>query len=281
MRKVRAALIQAQANMDKQEAIDKHIKMIADAAGQGAQVVGLQEIFHGPYFCAEQDAKWYATAEPEDGPTVSRMREVAREHGIVLIVPWYEEAQPGVYYNTACVIERDGSVLGKYRKTHIPQVGPCFWEKFYFKPGNLGYPVWDTSAGRIGLIICYDRHFPEVARELGLKGAELVFNPSATVESLSRYLWELEQPAHAVANGFWVAASNRVGVEAPLNPNKFYGSSYFCSPRGKIVAQASDSEDEVLVADIDLDEIREVRNTWQFFRDRRPETYGDLARQLP
>jgi len=281
MRKVRAALIQAQANMSKQDAVDKHIKMIADAAGQGAQVVGLQEIFHGPYFCAEQDPKWYGTAEPEDGPTVTRMREVAREHGIVLVVPWYEEEQPGVYYNTACVIERDGTVLGKYRKTHIPHVGPCFWEKFYFKPGNLGYPVFDTSVGRVGLIICYDRHFPEVARELGIKGAEIVFNPSATVESLSRYLWELEQPAHAVANGFWMAASNRVGVEAPLNPAKFYGSSYFCSPRGKIVAQASDSEDEVLVADLDLDEIREVRNTWQFFRDRRPETYGELVAQLP
>jgi beta-ureidopropionase len=281
MRNVRAALIQAQANMSKQDAVDKHIKMIADAAGQGAQVVGLQEIFHGPYFCAEQDPKWYATAEPEDGPTVSRMREVAREHGIVLVVPWYEEEQPGVYYNTACVIERDGTILGKYRKTHIPHVGPCFWEKFYFKPGNLGYPVFDTSVGRIGLIICYDRHFPEVARELGIKGAEIVFNPSATVESLSRYLWELEQPAHAVANGFWMAASNRVGVEAPLNPAKFYGSSYFCSPRGKIVAQASDSADEVLVADLDLDEIREVRNTWQFFRDRRPETYGELVAQLP
>jgi len=281
MRNVRAALIQAQANMSKQDAVDKHIKMIADAAGQGAQVVGLQEIFHGPYFCAEQDPKWYDTAEPEDGPTVSRMREVAREHGIVLIVPWYEEEQPGVYYNTACVIERDGTIVGKYRKTHIPHVGPCFWEKFYFKPGNLGYPVFDTSVGRIGLIICYDRHFPEVARELGIKGAELVFNPSATVESLSRYLWELEQPAHAVANGFWMAASNRVGVEAPLNPAKFYGSSYFCSPRGKLIAQASDSEDEVLVADLDLDEIREVRNTWQFFRDRRPETYGELVAQLP
>jgi N-carbamoylputrescine amidase len=281
MRNVRAALIQAQANMSKQDAVDKHIKMIADAAGQGAQVVGLQEIFHGPYFCAEQDPKWYDTAEPEDGPTVSRMREVAREHGIVLIVPWYEEEQPGVYYNTACVIERDGTIVGKYRKTHIPHVGPCFWEKFYFKPGNLGYPVFDTSVGRIGLIICYDRHFPEVARELGIKGAEIVFNPSATVESLSRYLWELEQPAHAVANGFWMAASNRVGVEAPLNPAKFYGSSYFCSPRGKIIAQASDSEDEVLVADLDLDEIREVRNTWQFFRDRRPETYGELVAQLP
>jgi N-carbamoylputrescine amidase len=281
MRNVRAALIQAQANMSKQDAVDKHIKMIADATGQGAQVVGLQEIFHGPYFCAEQDPKWYDTAEPEDGPTVSRMREVAREHGIVLIVPWFEEEQPGVYYNTACVIERDGTIVGKYRKTHIPQVGPCFWEKFYFKPGNLGYPVFDTSVGRVGLIICYDRHFPEVARELGLKGAEIVFNPSATVESLSRYLWELEQPAHAVANGFWMAASNRVGVEAPLNPAKFYGSSYFCSPRGKIIAQASDSEDEVLVADLDLDEIREVRNTWQFFRDRRPDTYGELVEQLP
>ena len=281
MRNVRAALIQAQANMSKQDAVDKHIKMIADAAGQGAQVVGLQEIFHGPYFCAEQDPKWYDTAEPEDGPTVARMREVAREHGIVLIVPWYEEEQPGVYYNSACVIDRDGTIVGKYRKTHIPHVGPCFWEKFYFKPGNLGYPVFDTSVGRIGLIICYDRHFPEVARELGLKGAEIVFNPSATVESLSRYLWELEQPAHAVANGFWMAASNRVGVEAPLNPAKFYGSSYFCSPRGKIIAQASDSEDEVLVADLDLDQIREVRNTWQFFRDRRPETYGELVAQLP
>ena len=281
MRNVRAALIQAQANMSKQDAVDKHIKMIADAAGQGAQVVGLQEIFHGPYFCAEQDPKWYETAEPEDGPTVARMREVAREHGIVLIVPWYEEEQPGVYYNSACVIDRDGTIVGKYRKTHIPHVGPCFWEKFYFKPGNLGYPVFDTSVGRIGLIICYDRHFPEVARELGLKGAEIVFNPSATVESLSRYLWELEQPAHAVANGFWMAASNRVGVEAPLNPAKFYGSSYFCSPRGKIIAQASDSEDEVLVADLDLDQIREVRNTWQFFRDRRPETYGELVAQLP
>jgi len=281
MTTVRAALIQAHANMPKQEAIDKHVAMIADAAGRGAQIVGLQEIFFGPYFCAEQDPKWYATAEPEDGPTVTKMREVAREHGIVLIVPWYEEEQPGVYYNSAVVIEKDGTVLGKYRKTHIPQVGPCFWEKFYFKPGNLGYPVFDTSVGKVGLIICYDRHFPEVARELGLKGAQIVFNPSATVTSLSRYLWELEQPAHAVANGYFVAASNRVGVEAPLNAAEFYGSSYFCSPRGKLLAQASATDDEVLVCDLDLDEIREVRDTWQFLRDRRPETYGELAELLP
>jgi N-carbamoylputrescine amidase len=281
MTTVRAALIQANANMEKKEAIDRHVELIADAARQDAQVVGLQEIFFGPYFCAEQDPKWYATAEPDDGPTITLMRDVAKQHGIVLVVPWYEEEQPGVYYNSACVIERDGTVLGKYRKTHIPQVGPCFWEKFYFKPGNLGYPVFETSVGKIGLMICYDRHFPEVGRELGLRGAEIVFNPSATVTSLSRYLWELEQPAHAVANGYFVAASNRVGVELPLNPATFYGSSYFCSPRGKILAQASDTEDEVLVCDLDLDEIRQVRDTWQFLRDRRPETYGELAELLP
>ena len=281
MTTIRAAIIQANANLPKEEAIDKHVGLIAKAAAEGAQITCLQEIFNGPYFPAEQDPKWYATAERDDGPTVTRMRELAREHGMALVVPFYEEAQPGVYYNSAVVIERDGSVVGKYRKTHIPQVGPCFWEKFYFKPGNLGYPVFDTSVGRVGLIICYDRHFPEVARELGLKGAELVFNPSATVESLSRYLWELEQPAHAVANGFWIAAINRVGVEEPLSSHRFYGSSYFCDPRGQIVARASQDADEVLVVDLDLDKAREVRNTWQFLRDRRPETYSELTQLLP
>jgi beta-ureidopropionase len=281
MTTIRAAIIQANANLPKDEAIDKHVGLIAKAAAEGAQITCLQEIFNGPYFPAEQDPKWYATAEPSDGPTVTRMRELARDHGMALVVPFYEEAQPGVYYNSAVVIERDGSVLGKYRKTHIPQVGPCFWEKYYFKPGNLGYPVFETSVGRVGLIICYDRHFPEVARQLGLKGAQLVFNPSATVESLSRYLWELEQPAHAVANGYWIAAINRVGTEEPLNSNRFYGSSYFCDPRGQIVARASEDSDEVLVADLDLDRAREVRNTWQFLRDRRPETYQELTQLLP
>jgi beta-ureidopropionase len=281
MTTVRTAVIQANANMSKEDAVEKHIELIGKAAADGAQVTCLQEIFHGPYFPAKQDPKWYATAEPEDGPTVTRMREVARQHGMVLVVPFFEEAQTGVYYNTAVVIESDGTILGKYRKTHIPHVGPCFWEKFYFKPGNLGYPVFQSSVGKVGLIICYDRHFPEIGRALGLKGAEIVFNPSATVESLSKYLWELEQPAHAVANGYWIAAINRVGVETPLSSAKFYGSSYFCDPRGQIVAQASDSQDEVLVADLDLEMIREVRNTWQFLRDRRPETYDELTELLP
>jgi len=281
MATIRAAIIQAHANMPKEQAVDKHLELIAKAAAEGAQITCLQEIFHGPYFCAEQDPKWYATAERDDGPIVTKMRQVARDNHMVLVVPFFEEAQTGVYYNTAVVIDNDGTVLGKYRKTHLPQVGPCFWEKFYFKPGNLGYPVFDTAVGRVGLIICYDRHFPEVARQVGLKGAELVFNPSATVESLSRYLWELEQPAHAVANGYWIAAINRVGTEEPLNSAKFYGSSYFCDPRGQIIAKASDSDDEVLVADLDMDMIRQVRNTWQFMRDRRPETYHELTELLP
>ncbi|MGN6870907.1 MAG: nitrilase-related carbon-nitrogen hydrolase [Solirubrobacteraceae bacterium] len=277
---VRAALIQAHANLPKEEALAKHVEMIEQAAAQGAQIVCLQEIFFGPYFCAQQEPKWFQTAEPDDGPTVTKMRELARQHELVLVVPFFEKEFDGVFYNTAVVIERDGTVLGKYRKTHIPQVGPIFWEKYFFKPGNLGYPVWDTSVGRVGVFICYDRHFPEPARMLGLKGAELTFNPSATIESVSKYLWQLEQPAHAVANGFFVGAINRVGEEL-VDGARFYGSSYFCDPRGQIVAQASDRDDEVLVADLDLGVIEEVRTTWQFFRDRRPETYAELGQLLP
>jgi beta-ureidopropionase len=279
-RTVRAALIQAHANLPKEDALAKHVELIDEAARQGAEITCLQEIFFGPYFCAEQDPKWFQTAEPDDGPTVATMRELAARHEMVLVVPFFEKEIEGVFYNTAVVIDADGTVLGKYRKTHIPQVGPIFWEKYFFKPGNLGYPVFETRVGRVGVFICYDRHFPEPARMLGLKGAQLTFNPSATVESLSRHLWQLEQPAHAVANGFFVGAVNRVGEE--LVPGaRFYGSSYFCDPRGQIVAQASDSEDEVLVADLDLALIDEVRTTWQFFRDRRPETYAELTELLP
>ena len=277
---VRAALIQAHANLPKEEALAKHVELVEQAAKQGAQIVCLQEIFFGPYFCAQQEPKWFETAEPDDGPTVQKMRELAREHEMVVVVPFFEKELEGVFYNTAVVIDADGTVCGKYRKTHIPQVGPVFWEKYFFKPGNLGYPVFDTRVGRVGVFICYDRHFPEPARMLGLHGAQLTFNPSATVESLSRYLWELEQPAHAVANGFFVGAVNRVGEEL-VEGARFYGSSYFCDPRGQIVAQASDTEDEVLVADLDLAMIDEVRTTWQFFRDRRPETYGELSELLP
>ena len=264
----------------KQANIDKTLKFIEQAAGKGVQILCMQEIFTTPYFCAEQQPKWYSAVEKiPDGPTVKLMQEIARKHGMVLIVPIYEEEMTGVYYNTAAVIDADGTYLGKYRKNHIPHTAPGFWEKFYFKPGNLGYPAFDTAFARIGVYICYDRHFPEGARALGLAGAEIVFNPSATVAGLSEYLWELEQPAHAAANGYFVGAINRVGHEQPWDVGEFYGKSYFCDPRGQIIAQASRDNDELVVADLDLDQIREVRNIWQFFRDRRPESYGALVKE--
>ncbi len=258
--------------------IEKHMTMIEEAAAKGCQVVCLQEIFYGPYFCCEQDTRWYDTTEEiPNGPTTQLMMETARRLGLVLIVPIYEVEQAGVYYNTASVIDADGTYLGIYRKNHIPHVHPGFWEKFYFKPGNLGYPVFETAVGKVGVYICYDRHFPDGARCLGLNGAEIVFNPSATVAGLSEYLWKLEQPAHAAANGYFLGAINRVGYEKPWEMGEFYGQSYFCDPRGQIFAIGSRDKDEVVVADIDLDLIREVRNTWQFFRDRRPETYGAIT----
>lgn len=262
----------------KQAMIAKHIKLIEDAAAKGCQVVCLQELFYGPYFPAEQKMEWYRLSEQiPDGPTTQLMIETARRLGIVLIVPIYEVEQTGVYYNTASVIDADGTWLGKYRKHHIPHCLPGFWEKFYFRPGNLGYPVFQTAVGKIGIYICYDRHYPEGARCLGLNGAEIVFNPSATVAGLSEYLWKLEQPAHAVANQYFLCAINRVGVEKPWEIGEFYGQSYVCDPRGQMVAVASRDKDEVLVADVDLGMIQEVRDTWQFYRDRRPETYFELT----
>jgi beta-ureidopropionase len=263
----------------KQAMIDKHVAYIDQAAKAGAQIICLQEIFYGPYFCAEQQTRWYdSTEEVPGGPTMKLMQDLARKHHAAIIVPVYEREQEGVYYNTAGVINEDGEYLGKYRKTHIPHVAPGFWEKFYFRPGNLGYPVFDLGFCKIGVYICYDRHFPEGARALGLNGAEIVFNPSATVAGLSEHLWKLEQPAHAVANGYFVGAINRVGTEAPWNIGEFYGSSYFCNPRGQIIAQASRDKDEVLTTDLDLDMIREVRQVWQFYRDRRPDMYDALVK---
>ncbi len=284
---VRCSLIQAsnvaspESPLDqvKQAMLDKHVEYIRRAAQDGAQIVCLQEIFYGPYFCAEQETRWYDLTEPiPNGPTIRLMQDLARQNRVALIVPIYEREQEGVYYNTAAVLAPDGTYVGKYRKNHIPHVAPGFWEKFYFRPGNLGYPTFDLGFARIGVYICYDRHFPEGARALGLNGAEIVFNPSATVAGLSEYLWKLEQPAHAVANGYFIGAINRVGTEAPWNIGHFYGSSYFCDPRGQILAQASRDQDEVLTADLDLDMIREVRNTWQFFRDRRPDSYEPLVK---
>ncbi len=284
---VRAALVQATWTGDMESMIAKHENYARQAASQGSQVICFQELFYGPYFCQVQDRKFYAYTEPiPHGLTTARMQKLAQETGMVLIVPMYEEEKPGLYYNTAAVIDADGRYLGKYRKTHLPHL-PGFWEKFYFRPGNLGYPVFDTAVGKIGVYICYDRHFPEGARCLGLNGAEIVFIPSATSRGLSQHLWKIEQTSHAIANGYFVGTINRVGIEAEIGDNDFYGQSYFCTPRGEFVTTLGDRDDlpgqgdafqeELIIRDLNLDLIQEVRQTWQFYRDRRPEMYGEIV----
>ena len=263
----------------KQAAFDKHLPFVVEAGERGVQILCLQEIFNGPYFCPSQDARWYDAAEAVPGPTTEALAPYARKYEMAIVVPVYEREQAGVYYNTAAVLDADGTYLGKYRKNHIPHTSG-FWEKFFFKPGNLGYPVFETRYAKIGVYICYDRHFPEGARALGLNGAEIVFNPSATVKGLSQYLWKLEQPAHAVANGYFMGCINRVGTEAPWGIGEFYGSSYFVDPRGSFLAEGSEDRDELVVADMDLEQIEEVRRIWQFYRDRRPESYDELVEQV-
>lgn len=260
--------------------LDAHIPLIDEAGRQGVQVLCFQEVFTQPYFCPSQDTKWYAAAEDiPDGPTCRLMQEYAKKHSMVIVVPIYERTNvAGVYYNTAAVIDADGSYLGKYRKTHIPQVAG-FWEKFFFKPGSSDWPVFNTAYCKLGVYICYDRHFPEGWRALALNGAEYIVNPSATVAGLSEYLWKLEQPASAVANGCWIGAINRVGVEEPWSIGEFYGQSYFVNPRGQIEKEASREKDELIVHDMNMDMVREVRDLWQFFRDRRPDVYGPLTAQ--
>ncbi|MYK73940.1 MAG: acyltransferase [Acidimicrobiaceae bacterium] len=276
-RTVTSAIVQVAWTGDKESMIELHEKYVAEAASAGAQAMCFQELFYGPYFCQVQDTEFYSYAEAiPDGPTTKRFQELAAKHEMVLVLPMYEHEQAGFLYNTAAVIDADGSYLGKYRKTHIPQV-KGFWEKFYFRPGNLGYPVFETAVGTVGVYICYDRHFPEGWRALGLAGAEIVFNPSATSRGLSAYLWQLEQTSAAVANMYFVGAINRVGVE-PLGDNDFYGTSYFANPRGQFVdGTASEVTEELVVRDLDLDQIEEVRSQWAFYRDRRPDVYGPLT----
>jgi len=257
--------------------IEANVELAREAAAEGAQVLCFQELFYGPYFCQVQEPEHFFYAEKvPGGPTTETMTALARQLHMVLIVPVFEEEQPGVYYNTALVVDADGRYLGKYRKTHIPQV-QGFFEKYYFRPGNLGFPVFQTAVGPVGVYICYDRHFPEGWRALGLGGARIVFNPSATSRSLSQYLWRLEQPAAAVANEYYIGAINRVGIE-PLGDDDFYGSSYFVDPRGQLVGEAApDDKDAIVVRDLDMDLLLQVRQTWAFYRDRAPSAYGMLC----
>jgi len=281
MSTLRVALVQAAWTGDKESMIKAHEEYARQAADAGARIVCFQELFYGPYFGITQDSKYYDYAESVPGPTVKRFQALAAELGMVMVLPVYEEEQPGVLYNTAAVVDSDGKYLGKYRKHHIPHLDR-FWEKFYFRPGNLGYPVFETSVGKVGVYICYDRHFPEGWRALGLAGAEIVFNPNASKPSLSNRLWELEQPTAAAANGYFVAVPNRVGAETGEfgeDAVPFYGTSYIADPMGNFVGERASSEKpELLIRDLDMDLIRKARTDWQFYRDRRPDSYGDLVR---
>ena len=285
MGKVKSGLIQASISTDtgqscqvnKERMMETHLPLINEAGKQGVRMLCLQEVFNGPYFCPSKDPKWFGMAEPvPDGPTIALMQELAKKYAMVMVVPVYELDPSGDYYNTAAVIDADGSFLGKYRKVHIPSKSTDNFEDFFFKPGNLGFPVFKTAYGTIGVYICFDRHFPEGARILGLNGAEVVFIPAATWVSKSQYIWRVEQPALAVANAYFVGTINRVGDEAPWNLGRFYGSSYFADPNGQIIAEAGEFEDELLVADLELDQVAEARQAWQWYAERRPETYTGL-----
>lgn len=280
MSNVTIALTQTKWTGDKESMIEKHEELTRKAAKEGAEIICYQELFYGPYFGIVQDTKYYDYAESIPGPTTERFQKLAKELGIVIVLPIYEEENTGVLYNTAVVIDADGTLVGKYRKHHIPHVDR-FWEKFYFRPGNTGWPVFETKVGKVGVTICYDRHFPEGWRNLGLAGAEIVFNPNASKPGLSNRLWEIEQPAAAAANGYFVAVPNRVGIEDDEFGDEaveFYGSSYIVDPKGNYVAgPASTKDEELIVATVDMDEIRRTRYDWQFYRDRRPDAYGPIV----
>ena len=283
---VRVGLIQLTAEDTPAANVRKTLPRIEEAAAKGAKIIGLQEMFTTKYFCINQDPKNFDLAEPiETGPSVTELAKAAKRLGVVIIAPLFEARGSEVYHNTAAVIDADGTVLGKYRKMHIPQ-DPGFEEKFYFTPGDLGFRTWKTAHGDIGVLICWDQWYPEAARLTALGGSQILFYPTAigwlpeekaALGHAQHNAWETVQRGHGVANGCYVAATNRVGTEGRT---QFWGQSFVSDPYGEIVARASSEQEEVLLADCDLVKQREFRRIWPFFRDRRIDAYGDLTRRL-
>ena len=275
---VRLGLLQMNCTGTREVNLARAESLIRRAATEHkAQILLLPEVFHELFFITDLDGKYFDKAEPIPGPITEMMSKLARELGVVIVAPIFESVDRSVYYNSAAVIDADGSLLGVYRKTHIP-LNTIFYEKLYFKPGNLGYPVFNTRFGKVGILICHDRHYPEGARALALNGAEFLLIPSATPDkSLSVRVWEKELCAHAIFNEYFVAGLNRVGPEGKF---VYYGRSVIFDPAGELLAQAGPDE-EILVADCDLDLITKRRRAWQFYRDRRPDTYGILTEMVP
>jgi beta-ureidopropionase len=280
---LKIAGVQFGGHVDKEANIATATRLVREAARRGAQIICPPELFSTIYFCVETRREYFDWAEPIPGPTTERMAALARETGTVLICPIFERTEDGLFYNAAAVLGPDGALIGKYRKSSIPfmdrgrSAEPRGNEKFYFRPGDLGFPTCPTPFGvRIGILICYDRHFPEAARMLGLGGAEIVFVPTVT-SGMTRYLWDLELRAHAVTNIYYVCGVNKVGVDVGGSSRHHFGSSLVANPRGEIIAQANDTGEDIALAEVDVSVIPELRAMWGYYRDRRPDLYGPLA----
>jgi N-carbamoylputrescine amidase len=280
----RIALLQSTTFPSKREALEHHLGLIRAAAAGGAQVVVTQELFLTPYFCTIEDTSRFDLADSLPGPVTERLGELAAELGIVIVASLFEHRGPGLYHNTAAIFDADGSLLGLYRKNHIPQ-DPGFEEKFYFTPGDSGYPVWQTRFGKLGVLICWDQWYPEAARLMALGGAQVLIYPTAIgwlaeekdqLGEAQHCAWETVQRGHAVANGCFVATVNRSGTH---DGTEFWGRSFFVNPYGQIVAKAGTAGEEILLHDVDFAEVEDFRRIWPFFRDRRIDTYGDLLKR--
>ena len=264
--------------------------LITEAAGKGARIVCLQELFASLYFCQSLDHSWFQLAESIPGPLTGRFCKLAKKLKIVILLPVFEKAAPGLYFNSCAIINADGSLLGTYRKMHIPH-DPQFEEKYYFAPGDRGFSAWDTAVGRIGVLICWDQWYPEGARLTAMHGAEILFYPTAigwlasekeALGEKQHQSWEIIQRSHAVANGCYVASVNRTGLEAPAGGQgiEFWGRSFVAGPMGDLIAKASTDKEEVLLAEVDFAAIRNQREWWPFLRDRRIDAYSDLTKRF-
>jgi len=287
---VRLGLLQHACGADPAANVATTLRLAEQAAGQGAQIICTQELFRSQYFCQSEDYANFALAESIPGPTTGAFQAVARKHGVVIIASLFEKRAAGVYHNTAAIIDADGSLLGIYRKMHIPD-DPLFYEKFYFTPGDTGFRSWSTKFGRIGVLICWDQWYPEAARLTAMAGAEILFYPTAigwhpeekaALGGRQHGAWETIQRAHAVANGCYVAVVNRVGHERPAGGDglEFWGQSFVAGTSGEIIAKADPAQEQILLATVDPAQIDDTRTHWPFLRDRRIDAYGDLTRRL-
>ena len=284
-------LVQMSVSNDVEGNLSKAIQKIDQAAKKGAQVICLPELFRSQYFCQQEDVKFFDLAEPIPGPTTKALSAVARKHHVVIIAPVFERRAPGLYFNSAAILDTDGSLLGVYRKMHIPD-DPAYYEKFYFTPGDLGFQAFKTKYGSIGTLICWDQWYPEGARITGLLGASVLFYPTAIGWHSSekaeqgkaqRDAWRTVQCGHAVANGIYVAAVNRIGLEK-FSPDsqgiEFWGSSFIADPQGVILAEASIDKEEILIASVDLKHQENIRRNWPFLRDRRVDAYDGIKQRF-